>query len=543
MFEPRLSRWAIAALMLTLLSAAATRGETPRETAAKIDALLAEEFPSAGADVPNCDDATFLRRVTLDLTGEIPTVQELTNFALDPSPHKRQAAIDRLLDNKHFGQNWARYWRDVIMFRRSDDRALLGANALVTYLTDEFNRGTSWGAIARQFITATGDIQQEGSTGIILAQMGETSDITAEVSRIFLGVQIQCAQCHNHPTDRWKREQFHELAAFFPRITLRPVLANGIAGRSFEVVSVDREPLFGGGPNNNRPRGKLEHFMPDLKDPAAQGTRMQPVFFATGQKLETGSTDQDRRSTLADWMTASGNRWFAKAYVNRMWSELIGAGFSEPVDDLGPDRTPIAPKTFELLAARFVTSNYDPKWLFRTVMATKAYQRQSRSRSVSEETPFAANCSQRLRGDQLYNAVTSVLGIAESTQPTAGRPGYAMLGSPRGQMNVTFGYDPSVRRDEISGSIPQALWMMNSSTTNATYGSRNSASPLARLLADESDNEAVTVEIYLRVLAREPKDAEIAKCLAYVKTVGNRMEAFEDIQWALLNSTEFLHRK
>ncbi len=200
------------------------------------------------------------------------------------------------------------------------------------------------------------------------------------MSRIFLGIQIQCAQCHDHPTDRWKREQFHELAAFFPRIAVRPVRVDG-KRRSFEVVSFDK-----GNSKKRRPRGgNLEHHMPDLEHPEETGKLMQPVFFVTGQKLDAGVPDAERRETVADWMTSRENRWFAKAFVNRMWSELVGRGFYEPVDDIGPDRQCSAPKTLNYLSNRFAANKYDVKWLLATITSTEAYGRQSRSR-VDDDT-------------------------------------------------------------------------------------------------------------------------------------------------------------
>src|SRR5262249_9266542 len=146
-------------------------------------------------------------------------------------------------------------------------------------------------------------------------------------------------------TDRWKREQFHQLAAFFPRVTVRPQQE---PQRTFLVVGVNFERP--GRRGNQRPGGKMEHYMPDLKDPSAKGTRMNPVFFATGQKLEPGTSDTERRETIARWITAPKNEWFAKAFVNRIWAELVGEGFYEPIDDLGPDKDCTAPQTMTLLA-------------------------------------------------------------------------------------------------------------------------------------------------------------------------------------------------
>jgi hypothetical protein len=512
--------------------------------AREVDRLLYEEVVQKAKTTPakTVDDLTYLRRVSLDIAGRLPTTAEITSFSLDTSHDRRTRAVERLLEEDAYAENWARYWRDVIMYRRSDDRALLSMQPLEEYLVEQFKKNTPWDQVATAFITATGDVRENGATAIVMAQMGETSDVTAEVSRIFLGIQIQCAQCHDHVSDRWLRTQFHELAAFFPRIALRPKVGEV---RSFEVVSVDRAPRARR-PNNGRPRGNAEHYMPDLDDPAARGTRMEPVFFATGQKLGPGKTDIERRGTIASWMTAPSNPWFAKAFVNRIWSELVGEGFYEPVDDMGPDREPSAPKTIDYLAAQFAANKYDVKWLFRTMTATEAYARESRARRGPEETPMVANAAQRLRGDQLYTAITGVLGAPTAVGRLAARQGgqgrYG-LRNPRFLFNSVFGFDPSTRRDEVAGSIPQALALMNSQQIALGLDGDRRGTMLGQLLAGEKNDEAIVEELYLRTLSREPTRKEVATSLLHVKKTGNRTEGFEDVLWALLNSAEFSHRK
>ncbi|MBI3838802.1 MAG: DUF1549 domain-containing protein [Planctomycetia bacterium] len=534
----------LAAALVLLAQRGTASGLDPHSVAMHVDEQLSKEL-FGGADgsahdiATRADDQTFLRRLSLDLTGHTPTPDEVTVFALDGSPDKRSTAVERLLANTQFGENWARYWRDVILYRRSEDRALLVGPTVVSTLSAAFNGDAHWDKIARRFITATGDVREEGATAIIMAQMGNTEDTTAEMSRIFLGIQIQCAQCHNHPTDRWKREQFHQLAAFFPRIAVRPVKQG--EERSFAVISMDRER---GKPNQVvKGGGHLEHHMPDLNHPDEEGKLMRPVFFVTGQKLDVGMPDRERREKLAEWMTGKGNHWFAKAFVNRMWSELVGHGFYEPVDDLGPDRKCSAPHTLDYLAEQFATSHYDIKWLFRVITATDAYQRQSRSRYEEGEAPFAASCPQRLRGDQLFNSLIEVLGIDEYAQQPNRDNFRAILAGPRGRMNATFGYDPSGRRDEVAGSIPQALFLMNGPELNRALSGRQSNTSLGKLLAEVSDDQAVVEELYLRCLAREPKETELQTCLDHLHTTRQRAEAFEDIMWSLINSTEFLNRK
>jgi len=183
------------------------------------------------------------------------------------------------------------------------------------------------------------------------------------------------------------------------------------------------------------------------------------------------------------------------------------------------------------------------KWLLRVITATEAYQRQSRSRGSAEEAPFVASCTQRLRGDQLYNSLAEVLGIAEGPREKAPRNYKKMQADPRGRVNVAFGYDPSERRDEIAGSIPQALLLMNAPEINGAISAKRPGTSLNKLLVEVPDDQALVEELYLRCLAREPKQTELQTCLDHVRVAGTRGDAFEDILWSLVNSTEFLNRK
>ena len=508
------------------------------EVAAATDRLLTEELfqhlPPGQALAPVTADQAFLRRVYLDLVGELPAPGEITAFCLDGAPDKRATLVARLLADERFGRNWGRYWRDVILYRRSADQAVFVSGTLEKYLVEQFNGGPRWNEMARAFLTAQGEAAEKGETGLFMAHLGAPVEVAAETSRIFLGIQIQCAQCHDHPTDHWKRQQFHEFVAFFPRVAVR---RRPTQPPSFELASFDA------GPQRRRPmgmigRGALEHYMPDLKDPTSQGTLMTPVFFATGQKLSTGVTDIERRNTLADWLTSPDNPWFARAFVNRIWAELVGEGFYEPVDDLGLDRQPSAPQTVDYLCREFVAHDHDVKRLFQAIMSTSAYQRESRPRRSPDEVPFAANVAYRLRADQLLDSLALAAGTSfDGVGQDSPRPG-GFRGGPRFQFARQFGYDPSVRRDEVTSTVPQALAMMNSPLVN--NAARQGV--LGKLLAGSEDDEAVALELYLRCLAREPSDAELAVCLEYVKATGNRREAFEDVFWSLINSEEFLHR-
>jgi len=506
--------------------------------ARRVDERLAAELFTEDTDLaPAASDEVFLRRVWLDIIGDVPSPEQTIAFVLDKSAKKRQRMVGELLDRSAYGQNWARYWRDVIFYRAADERSDIAKLAMEADLTKLLNENSPWDRIASKFITTRGDVLENGSTAIVMAQDGRTEETAAEVSRIFLGIQIQCAQCHDHPYDNWRREQFHELAAFFPRVGIRPV--REVTKRSFTVVGQDNPSRRRPKDNSNRPHS--EHFMPDLNNPEAKGTKMQPKFFLTGEDLPLGTTDAQRRQQLAQWLTDS--EWFATAMVNRLWSELVGEGFYEPIDDIGPDREPTAPSAVKLLARKFRESGYDVKWLLKTICQTEAYGRASRPRPGLSDTPFIANVPHRLRSDQLFNAIHTALEVEEVAAQANDQQvfGIGLRNRPRRKFDDIFGYDPSIAREEVGLSIPQVLALMNSTRVNKLIVSRNSTT-LKRMLGEVRDDEQLVVELYLRWLCRQPNDEEVARALDYRRSVGNRAQAFEDLQWSLLNSAEFQYR-
>ncbi|MDA1018487.1 MAG: DUF1553 domain-containing protein, partial [Planctomycetota bacterium] len=459
--------------------------------------------------------------------------------------------------------------------------------------------------IVTELLTATGDVRENGATAIMFAHEGDASEIAAETSRIFLGIQMQCANCHNHPTDNWTRDQFHQLAAFFPRVGVRPKQVDGML-RSFEVVSVnverrqgnrfDSEFLFNRmdrnrdgkltkaevagvpqlaqnfdrlleridtnkdgalsreeaknfqPPPNNRPgQGSLEHRMPDLADPSSEGTQINPVFFATGAKAKPGLSDLQRRELLAKYLTTTDNPWFARAFVNRVWAEMLGEGFYMPVDDLGPQRSASFPAVLDALCQAFRANQFDIKWLYRTIANTKTYQRRISNRDRYDGSlAFGSAAPTRLRADQIYSSLSEVLGFDESQLQTRGRGmaggGMARRGGPRAAFSELFGFDPSTPQEDITGNVPQALFMMNSSLVNGFIRSLGDTK-LSRILNKHPKNEDAVREVYLLALARDPSDKELKISLDYIGEVGNRGEAFEDLMWSLLNSSEFISKR
>ncbi len=322
--------------------------------------------------------------------------------------------------------------------------------------------------------------------------------------------------------------QFHELVGYFARVRDRPIFERLEKGQmrllGLQLVSL--------------PRG--EHEMPSKEDPRT-GTRTDPRFL-DGQSPGIGLGDRARRQALAKAIVDKDNYWFAGAYVNRIWGELMGQSFYTPVDDMGPQKEAVFGSLLARLTASFRATNYDMKELFRAVLNSQTYQRQIRpGESSGDHLQFAAAYPSRLHGDALWESLVGVLGKM-SGRPQAGRPGpfgiYGGRGGLETEFKREFEFDPSLKSDEVEGSIPQALMLMNNPTIHQRIEARGT-NLLGRILtAYPKDEDALRI-LYLRALARKPTDRERDKCLSYIGRTGQRKEAFEDILWALINSTEF----
>jgi hypothetical protein len=503
-------------------------------TSLEIDDLVARELKASKIEpAPLTTDEQFLRRVTLDMTGKLPTPAEVGSFVNDKDPRKRTRVIDKLLDSEGYAHHWAAYWRDVIAARVPDRRGLALQNAFERWMTKQLQNDTGWDQIVRTMISAEGpcrfdDDGQNGAAFFLASHTGAdaANERAAETSRIFLGIQIQCAQCHDHKTDQWKRVQFHELAAFFARVRERPIRDDKMKGPPVGVELI------------STPRG--EHEMPDKDDPKKK--YLTHPCFLDGKAASKDKSDHDRRRDLARAVIDPGNNWFAGAYINRIWGELMGQSFFEPVDDMGPNKEAVFAPVLVRLSSAFRATKYDVKEMFRVVLNSQTYQRQLRPGEANDgHLHFAAAYPTRLRADSLWDSLIGVLG------PFAGPPPalqermkqnpLAMRFGLEGQFKTEFEFDPSTKADEVEGSIPQALFLMNNPAVCGKLLARGQL--LAGILKDNADDSKAVTSVYLKILARKPTDRELSRCRDHIEKVGNRNEAFEDIAWTLLNSTEF----
>jgi hypothetical protein len=502
----------------------------------EIDRLIARELSKCNLpQAPRTTDAQFIRRAMLDLTGKLPLPADVTEFVEDRDPNKRSKLIDKLLDSEAYPEHWARYWRRVIGSRVSDFRGNLMAPAFEAWMRQQLKENKSWAEISRTLLTAEGDFRNDkltehGELFFLAPHFGADATVerAAEASRVFLGIQIQCAQCHDHPSDVWKQKQFHEFTAFFARAKSRPIIENKKqAGTRFSSVP------FG------------EHRLPN-KDNPKKGTVVQPRFL-DGKAPGWNATDSQRRRFLTDAIVSKDNPWFAAAFVNRMWGEFMGQAFYQPVDDMGPRKDAVFPSVIARLSGAFRGSDYDVKALLRAILKSDTYQRQIRpGEALDEHLMFAGSYPSRLSGDALWNSLTGVLG---NMQPP-GKGGPFLKKGPfggfakgiEGQFKQEFNFDPSTPSDEVEGTIPQALLLMNSPQINQKIRAVGT-NLLARVLSAYPENDAAVRILYLRTLARRPTERELDRCREYLARVGDRAEAFEDLLWVLLNSTEFQTRR
>ena len=499
---------------------------SPEATAAAVDAALAR----GSAAGPRADDAAFLRRVTLDLTGKLPDPAAIDKFVADASAEKRAKVVDELLASDAYAINWGRYWRDTVTYHTPASANYLRWKLFDAWWTDQLRNNRPWNEVVATLVTASGVNDELAPVNYLTALYGNPGEVAATTSRVFLGVQIQCAECHDAKGGApWKRQQFHEFAAFFGRAKL--IQHKDVDGR--------------GTPYAIESRADGQYRMTDKKDPTHL-IDMAPRFF-TGEGLGLDTTDAERRQLLAKVLTDPKNPWFAKCYVNRVWTALLGWGFYPSVTDLGPTAEPVRHKeALTILTNAWLENGYDVKWLFRTIARTEAYQRRPPD-AVAAAAPPPAVCPVRLRPEQIFEALQKALEFDENDKtipaPAPGSgPACPRHTGLRHMVYQAFKADPSAPAAEVEGTIPQALLMMNSALVHS-YTSASGKTLLAELLAQKKTDAEIVTALYERVLARKPTAEDLSTCQRYIARVGDRKEALEDVLWALVNSTEFLLKK
>ncbi len=473
--------------------------------------IKAEKATSAGL----CDDAEFIRRAYLDLVGAIPTASAVDAFLQSKETNKRAKLIDTLLADARFGKHYAETLANLLIPRESNNRAL-NQKPMEQWLAEHFNNNTSIDKLVYDLITVTGAIDKNPA-GAYFVGNPTVDKITDNVTRTFLGVQLQCAQCHNHPFTDWKQTEYWAMATFFLKTKVSGTPQQAAKKGAVLTVTEDADAKAG-------KKGALPESFKKVNAKFLQGA--EPTIAAKDPS----------RPVLAKWMTSADNKFFARAMVNRFWYDLFGRGIVNPVDDMHDDNAATHPELLATLTEQFKLNNFDMKYMIRAICNSEVYQRSSVSKQDSASIDQDIYVRREIRvmsAEQLFDSLTIILGASTDKGPKdkTVKKGPA---TPRDAFVSFFRVDEG-NPLEYQNGIPQALRMMNSPFTNKTDVIAG------QITAGTKTNAEAIEKIYLTALSRRPTAEEQQRLNIYVTRPGTTDRvAYGDILWVLLNSSEFV---
>jgi hypothetical protein len=491
--------------------------EQPFQPVNYIDELVAGKLkrlrlhPSGG-----CTDEDFLRRVSIDLVGQLPTVEEYQAFIADPDAEKRAHKIDELIARKEFTELWVAKWAEWLMMRSSQQVSYKSIVLYYQWLSDQIANNVPLDAMVRDLLSASGGTFKVPQTNFYQIE-SDRLKVAENVAQIFMGMRIQCAQCHNHPFDRWTQNDYYNFAAFFAQIGRK-------AGEDAREIIV----YNGGG-------GEVPHVVTGQNSP--------PAFLGGGfAEIAPG---QDRRVILANWLASPKNPYFATNFVNRLWQHFFGIGIVEPVDDVRVSNPASNPELLEAMAQRLTSTNYDFKGLVRDICLSKTYQRstQRNDSNATDEKNFAHQNIRRIKAESVLDIISQVTTTKDKFQglPLGARAVQIADGSSSSYFLTTFGRATRITacscEVKMEPTLSQALHLMNGDTVNTKI---QQGGVLAQLKEQGLDPAASIENLYIRCLGRKPTPEEQAALGPLFAEGSNPDQAMADVFWALLNSREFL---
>ena len=488
-----------------------------------IDDLLEAKYRRLQvAPSPICSDEDFVRRVTLDTVGLVPTTAEREAFLADPRPasEKRAALVESLLARREFADLWVMKWAELLGVR-SDNQGVSEKSALLYFewVRDQLASNVPVDRMVRELLNASGGTFAAPESNFYQVER-DTLVLTENVAQSFLGIRLQCAQCHNHPFDRWTQDDYYGFAAFFAQVGRKR------AEDPREYVIYDRRG------------GEVRH--------PVTGKTVRPRFLG-GEAPELGG--RDRREVLAEWLTSPENPWFSRSLANRVWAHFMGRGVVAPVDDFRVSNPASEAALLDGLAARLVATGYDLKQLVREVTASRAYQRSTVATAANAQDVrnFTRQQVRRIRAETLLDVVCQVTEAPVKLKglPLGARAVEIADGATSNYFLTTFGRAPreSVCACEVSfePSLSQALHLLNGATVSRQI---TRGGLVGRWLGEGISSEEIISRLYLRCLGREPtlteREALGSKVAAAAELDSELEPALEDVFWALLNSREFL---
>lgn len=529
---------------------AKSNAELP-EQVKKIDEFIRQTWkdyemkPSAPAE-----DSIWCRRLYLDLLGRIPTVEELDTFLSNRSRNRRAELVAKLLYDEEYteeyARNWTTLWTNILIGRSggTERNSLTSREGMQKYLRDSFARNKPYDKMVYELVSATGTTTPgspkfNGATNFLVMKVNEekASQATAATSKIFLGLQVQCTQCHNHPFNDWKQQKYWEMNAFFRQTRALRRFTPGTRNVSgAELVDQD----FAG--EDNFPQEARVFY--ELRNGE---TRMALPKFVDGTEINpTGYvSDVNRRAELAKMIVKSP--FMDKTIVNRMWSHFLGYGFTKPIDDLGPHNQPSHPDLMEYLAREFRGHSYDLKQLITWITLSEAYSLSSRANSsnrdddpqLGESPKFTHFYLRQMRAEELYES------LLVATQAAETRGNYQQQERDKSQwlqqFVTQFGTDEGDETTSFNGTIPQVLMMFNGGLVKQAVNARN-GSFLSKVVNSRLSRQKKLEYLSKAAFSRKPTKEELNLIGNEVLAAynGNEVELFTDIWWSMLNSNEFI---
>lgn len=498
---------------------------------------------------PPATDGEWCRRVFLDVLGRVPTVEELQQFTSEKAADKKAKLVNRLLyDDRYteeYARNWATVWSNILIGRSGgqEDDSLTSREGLQKYLRDSFARNKPYDRLVLELITATGTTTPgtenfNGAVNFLVMKVNEEKATlaTAATARIFLGMQVQCTQCHNHPFNEWKQQKFWDLNAFFRQTrALRRFTAGSRQVAFAELVDED----FPG--ENNRPEEAVIFY--ELRN--AELAAALPTFVdGTAIRASGYVSDVNRRQELAKLTLKSD--FLDKALVNRYWGHFLGYGFTKPVDDLGPHNAPSHPELLEYLGQQIRANSYNLKELIRWITLSQPYGASSRvveankadDPALGEQPKFTHFYVRQMRAEELYESLVTatqahkVRGSLEEQEQAKAQW--------LSQLVTAFGNDEGEEATTFNGTIPQALMMFNGDLVKQAT-SLDKGSFLYEVAASNQRADRKINFLFLAALGRAATKDEIAIANKLLVARGGKVEeALQDVWWAVLNSNEFI---
>jgi hypothetical protein len=559
----------------------------PSAAAAAIDRTIDQKLADATlrASAP-ADDSEFIRRVTLDIAGRIPTLERTIAFLDDKSADKRRKLIDELLSSKEYAENFGAIWRNLLAPRGNNVKGKAPPDQFTPWLVEQFSQNRGWDKIVAELLTAAGDIAKAPQTAFLMANAEDfrpqADRLTASTARYFLGVRLGCAECHDHPFSSWKQTDFWGTAAFFSRLR-----NTSFKGQPFILTEeVDPKPPQGYPVPPIRPAPGGGVILPATVGKASGQTMSARLLGGADQKLD----DKPLRPLLAAWLTAKENPFFAPAQVNRVWSHFFGRGLVNPVDDFRDNNPPTHPEVLALLADEFRNSDFDFKHLIRCICNSQAYQRTSRPLPENElDRERLSHMTVKILSPEAFYDSLAMLATTSKTgpgkpgvgKPNSGKPGAIKPDSvkpgadkPKPNADTPMADMPGVNKPnagkpkaDMSGvskpgvkgqgssredflqlfraqgesddvnlfrqGVPQFLRRLNGEGFNQ-------GSPLIeRLMHEGADRKHIVESLYLAALSRRPSAEEFELMNKYLDRRPDAAKGYAGVLWILLSSGEF----